>query len=153
EIWQGMGLGFFAGSGILLQMDGLGHTSASTSAFVTQAYTILVPILVAIRDRVGPGSRLIFAILMMLGGIGILSGFNLRTFHLGRGETETLGSAFFFAAQILWLERAKFARNDPIRFSFVMFLSMSLMSAPIVMATWQSPKDVLTCYADAGVIG
>ena len=29
EIWQGLGLGFFAGGGILLQMDALSYTSAS----------------------------------------------------------------------------------------------------------------------------
>src|SRR5688500_6818741 len=101
ELWEGAGLGFFAGGGILLQMDGLGHTSASTSAFVTQAYCILVPIVVAFRDKVLPGTRLLIAVLMMLLGVGILSEFDPRTFKLGRGEAETLLAAVFFAGQIL----------------------------------------------------
>jgi drug/metabolite transporter (DMT)-like permease len=152
ELWQGLGLGFLAGSGILLQMDGLGHTDASTSAFVTQAYCILVPVLVALRDRKAPPSRVAVATGIMLAGIAILSRFNPRTFHLGRGEAETLLSAIFFAAQIVWLERPKFRGNNPLHFSFVMFVVMSAMSAPIVMATWKSPQDVLACYSHPGVI-
>ena len=152
EVWQGVGLGFFAGGGILLQMDGLGHTDASTSAFVTQAYCILVPISVAFRDRRAPGTRVIAATLIMLAGIAVLSRFNPRTFHLGRGETETLISAFFFAGQILWLERPKFTGNNPLHFSLVMFLVMAAMSAPIIMATWKSPTDIITCYSHPGVI-
>jgi drug/metabolite transporter (DMT)-like permease len=152
EFAQGLGLGLFSGGGILLQMDGLSHTDASTSAFVTQAYCILVPIIVAFRDKKSPGARVIIATLIMLAGIAILSRFNPRTFHLGRGETETLISAIFFAGQILWLERPKFAGNNPIHFSVVMFLVMSAMSAPIVVVTWQTPADILACYSHPGVI-
>src|SRR5216117_1520497 len=36
EIGQGLGLGLFATAGLILQMDGLAYTSASTSAFLTQ---------------------------------------------------------------------------------------------------------------------
>jgi hypothetical protein len=152
EFWQGLGLGVFSGGGILLQMDGLSHTDASTSAFVTQVYCILVPIIVAFRDRKCPARRVVIATIMMLAGISVLSRFNPRTFHLGRGETETLISAFFFAGQILWLERPKFTGNHPIRFSIVMFVVMSAMSAPIVLATWQAPADVFTCYSHRGIV-
>jgi drug/metabolite transporter (DMT)-like permease len=152
ELWQGVGLGLFSGGGILLQMDGLGHTDASTSAFVTQAYCILVPIIVAFRDKKSPGNRIIIATAIMLVGIAILSRFNPRTFHLGRGEAETLISAIFFAGQILWLERPKFRGNNPLHFSLVMFLVMSAMSAPIVFATWKSPTDIITCYSHPGVV-
>lgn len=152
EIWEGLGLGFFAGGGIILQTDGLAHTSASASAFITQAFCIFVPIIVAFRDRALPGLRLLFAILLMVLGIGVLSGFNPRTFHLGRGEAETLVGAVFFAGQILWLERPRFTGNNPLNFSFVMFLTMSLISFPLAALTWQSPRDIITCYSQPGVI-
>ena len=152
EIWEGLGLGFFAGGGIILQTDGLAHTSASASAFITQAFCIFVPIIVAFRDRALPGLRLLFAILLMVHGIGVLSGFNPRTFHLGRGEAETLVGAVFFAGQILWLERPRFTGNNPLNFSFVMFLTMSLISFPLAALTWQSPHDIITCYSQPGVI-
>ena len=152
EIYEGLGLGFFAGGGIILQTDGLGHTTASISAFITQAFCIFVPIIVAFRDRTLPGIRLFVAVLIMVLGIGILSNFNPATFHLGRGEAETLLAAVFFAGQILWLERPIFSGNNPLNFSFVMFLAMSLLSAPIAMATWNSPRDVITCYSNGGII-
>ncbi|MGZ8939426.1 MAG: DMT family transporter [Limisphaerales bacterium] len=152
EIIEGLGLGFFAGGGILLQTDGLGHTSASTSAFITQAFCIFVPIFVALRDRALPGIRLFIAVLLMIIGVSVLSNFNPRTFQLGRGEAETLLGAVFFAGQILWLERPNFSGNNPLNFSFVMFLTMSVISAPIAVATWQSPRDVITCYTNPGVI-
>jgi drug/metabolite transporter (DMT)-like permease len=152
ELIEGLGLGFFAGGGIILQTDGLGHTTASISAFITQAFCIFVPIFVALRDRMLPGWRLFVAVLMMVVGIGILSNFNPATFHLGRGEAETLLGAVFFAGQILWLERPVFSGNNPLNFSFVMFLTMSLLSAPIAVATWKSPRDVLTCSSDPAVI-
>ncbi|HEX7861560.1 MAG TPA: DMT family transporter [Verrucomicrobiae bacterium] len=152
EIWEGLGLGFFAGGGIILQTDGLSYTSASTSAFITQSFCIFVPIFVALRDRALPGLRLVFALLLMVLGVSILSNFNPRTFHLGRGEAETLLGGVFFAGQILWLERPKFAGNNPLNFSFVMFLTMSLLSLPLAMATWKSPQDVITCYTQPSII-
>jgi hypothetical protein len=42
EVIQGFGLGFCGGAGMLFQMDGLAYTSASISAFLTQAYCILL---------------------------------------------------------------------------------------------------------------
>src|SRR5450756_324606 len=58
EIGQGVGLGLFGGGGILLQMDGLMYTSASTSAFWTQWYALFVPRWLAVRRwqrRAHPG--------------------------------------------------------------------------------------------------
>jgi drug/metabolite transporter (DMT)-like permease len=152
EILQGVGLGFFGGSGILLQMDGLGHTSASTSAFLTQAFCVLVPIVVAIRDRMLPPLRVVVAIGLMMLGVAILSDFNLRTFQLGRGEAETLISAIFFAGQIVWLERRIFLRNNVTNFSVAMFVTMALMSLPIMIASWNAPGDPLRCYSNPNVL-
>ena len=88
----------------------------------------------------------------MILGVSILSNFNPRTFHLGRGEAETLLGAVFFAGQILWLERPKFSGNNPLNFSFVMFLTMSLLSFPLAVLTWKSPRDIITCYSEPSVI-
>ena len=57
EVWQGLGLGVFGGVGLLFQMDGLAYTSASTSAFLTQCYCLILPIFVAVRDRRWPSPR------------------------------------------------------------------------------------------------
>jgi drug/metabolite transporter (DMT)-like permease len=152
ELWQGMGLGIFAAGGILFQMDGLAYTSASTSAFLTQSFCVLVPIFVAIRDREFPGWPLVLAILMVMSGVAVLSKFNLYNFHLGRGEFETLIATIFFAAQILWLERPIFSGTNANHFSIVMFLVMAAISAPIVLSTSRSLTDPLLCYSNPGVI-
>src|SRR5512147_769162 len=49
EIRQGVIIGAFAAGGIMLQSDGLQFTHASTSAFLTQLYVVLIPLWVALR--------------------------------------------------------------------------------------------------------
>src|SRR5688572_6098349 len=71
EWQQGLGLGFFGGLGILFQGDGLAHTSASTSAFLTQFYCLLIPIWVAWRTRALPRFPIIISSIMVLAGVAI----------------------------------------------------------------------------------
>lgn len=153
EIWQGLGLGFFAGAGILLQTDGLSHTSASTSAFLTQGFCVVVPILVAIRDRTAPTLKVLVAVGMVIAGVAVLSGFEFRTLKIGRGEFETLLSAVFFGAQILWLERPRFSGTNANHFSIIMFATMAVISAPLVLATMRTPMDPVTCLLSPSVLG
>jgi drug/metabolite transporter (DMT)-like permease len=152
EAWQGLGLGFFSAGGILFQMDGLSYTSASTSAFLTQSFCVLVPIFVAIRDKRRPQWPLVIAIIMVMTGVAVLSRFDWGRFHLGRGEWETLVAAVFFAGQILWLERPIFAGSNANHFSIIMFLTMALISVPIVAFTMRTPSDPFLCYANSGVL-
>jgi drug/metabolite transporter (DMT)-like permease len=152
ELCQGIGLGFFAAGGILFQMDGLSHTSASTSAFLTQGFCVVVPIIVALRDRHLPGLKVIIALLLLMAGVAILSNFDLKMLRLGRGETETLIAAVFFAGQIVWLERPIFAKNNANHFSVAMFALMAVISAPIIVMTWRGPRDVLICYSTPSVV-
>src|SRR2546428_285283 len=51
EIEQGLALGLFGGVGILLQIDGMVYTSASSSAFLTQCYCLWIPVWIAWRQR------------------------------------------------------------------------------------------------------
>jgi drug/metabolite transporter (DMT)-like permease len=147
EIWQGAGLGFFGGIGLLFQMDGLNYTNASTSAFLTQAYCCIIPIIVAIRDKHPPQLRVIFCTALMITGVAILSQLNPRDFKLGRGELETLVGSLIFTGQILWLERPIFARNDVNNFSFVMFVLTAVMALPTTIGTMHQPADLVTAFA------
>ena len=83
--------------------------------------------------------------------MAILSNFNLETLQLGRGELETLLSAFFFAGQILWLERPIFRGNNANHVSLAMFLTMALLSLPILISTTQRPGDFLVAMGEPGV--
>jgi drug/metabolite transporter (DMT)-like permease len=118
---QGVGLGLFAGAGLYLQTLGLAWTDASISAFLTQFYTLLVPLIVAVRDRRAPGARVVTACGMVLLGVALLSPGLLTHFVLGPGEILTLLGTGFLAAQIVWVERPRYASNRPGVVTLIMF--------------------------------
>lgn len=111
ELKQGLVIGLFASAGMLLQNDALQFTSASTSAFLTQFYAILIPVYVAVRARRNPGVRVWLSCALVLVGVAILGRFDWRQLHLGRGEWETLLASVFFMGQILWLEKRNLRRT------------------------------------------
>jgi drug/metabolite transporter (DMT)-like permease len=131
ELWQGVGLGIFGGLGLLFQMDGVIYTPASTSAFLTQSYCIFIPLWVACKKREWPSGPITISTVMVLVGVAILSQLNFTEMKMGRGEIETLIGSLFFTAQILWLEKPAFARNNPHNFTVVMFLVTALIFLPM----------------------
>jgi drug/metabolite transporter (DMT)-like permease len=147
EISQGVGLGIFGSGGIVLQMDALMYTHASTSAFLTQCYAVFIPVWLGLRHRRWPRWNVAVSCLMVMAGVAILSGVEATTLKIGRGELETVLAAFFFTAQILWLELPVFADTHPNRFSVVMFATMSAISLPIACATSHGPSDWITAYS------
>jgi drug/metabolite transporter (DMT)-like permease len=135
EFEQGLGLAVFGAAGILFQMDGLSYTAASTSAFLTQCYCVFIPIWVALVSRRWPRRKIILCVGLVVVGMAILADLDFRALKLGRGEWETLIASLLFTGQILWLERPRYAGNNPIRFSVVMFLGMSILTLPVVLLT------------------
>ncbi|MEO6568205.1 MAG: DMT family transporter [Opitutaceae bacterium] len=121
ELKQGLVIGLFSAIGMLLQNDGLQFTEASTSAFLTQFYAILIPIYVALRLRKLPRPAVWMSCALVLAGVAILGNFNWRTLHFGRGEWETLLASTFFVGQILALEKPAFAANRAAKVTLVMF--------------------------------
>lgn len=152
ELAQGVGLGFFGGLGILFQMDGLAHTSASTSAFLTQSYCLFIPVWVAWRQRARPKFVVIVSSVMAATGIAILSRFDWHEFKMRRGEFETILSALFFAGQILWLERPRYAGNRATHFTVVMFAAITVLIAPIAFFAAPSPGAMFRAYASMEVL-
>lgn len=146
EVWQGSGLGLFTGLGMLFQMDGLAYTSASTSAFLTQCYCLILPLIVALRDRKRPSTMILGCSFLVVAGVAILAQVDWKTFKLGRGEWETLVGSAIFTAQILWLERPLFARNRVQHFTLFMFAGMAVLSLPLGLLTMQAPGDWLVAY-------
>jgi drug/metabolite transporter (DMT)-like permease len=152
ELKQGLGLGLFAAGGTLFQTDGLQYTSASTSAFLTQFYAILIPVWFALRRRRNPGAIIWTGCALVLVGVAILGRFDWRTLRLGRGEWETLLSSFFFMGQILWIEKKAFAPNRAASTTLTMFavqavvfLAFAWMNAPdgrALLLPWHSPAWV-----------
>ena len=129
ELSQGLGLGVFGGAGMFLQFDGLNYTAASTSAFLTNCYCVILPVIVAVRLRRLPSRTVAVCSGLVLAGMAVLAELDPKTLRLGRGELETLGSAGFFAAQIFWLERPAFHRNRTAHATLVMFATIAALGA------------------------
>ena len=153
ELKQGLVIGLFASAGMLLQNDALQFTSASTSAFLTQFYAILIPIYVAVRARRNPGGRVWLSCALVLAGVAILGRFDWRQLHLGRGEWETLLASVFFMGQILWLEKKEFAANRAFELTLVMFATEALVFAVLAGATAPSVAAMVVPWASPVWLG
>ncbi len=122
EAWQALGLVLTGGPGLLLQADGLASTEASTSAFLTQFYCVLLPLIAAVRSRAWPPARTLVCTTLVLVGMGILAKLSWGDLRLGPGEWKTLLAATIFTGQILLLEVPAFSAN---RSSTITVLSLA----------------------------
>jgi drug/metabolite transporter (DMT)-like permease len=97
---RAVALGITYGIAQLVQTEGLRHTSASVSGFVTGMYVVFTPLLAAVilRHRIGRWAWV--AVLLATVGLGVLS---LRGFSMGVGELLTLASAGLYALHIIGL--------------------------------------------------
>lgn len=146
EVWEGVGLGAFASVGLILQMDGLAYTEASTSAFLTQCYCLIIPLWLGLLERRWPSPTVLVCCGLVVAGVGVLSELDWRTFHLGRGEWETLLASVVFTGQILWLQRPRFAGTNVNHFTLVMFAVIALLCLPVAWLTAPNPGSMLRAY-------
>jgi drug/metabolite transporter (DMT)-like permease len=147
EIEQGMVIGFFGAGGILFQMDGINYTAASTCAFLTQGYSVFIPLWVAVTHRRLPPAKIFISTVLVVCGVAVLSRLNLHELRLGRGECETLIASLLFTGQILCLESPRYAATRPGNFSTVMFFAMALICLPLVAATAPNAGALWQAYA------
>lgn len=147
ETRQGLGLGVLGAAGLILQMDGMAYTHASTAAFLTQGYCVWIPLWFALRNRRLPRWTTLGATGLVLAGAAILNDVGSGDFRLGRGEMENLLGSMFFAAQILWLERREFTGNHVGRFSLVMFVTMAVIGVPLALFLANHPRAMLQAYS------
>lgn len=153
EFRQGTALGLFAAVGMILQNDGLQFTEASTSAFLTQFYAIMIPVYLALRRRRNPGLRVWGACALVLAGVAILGRFNWTTLDFGRGEGETLLASLFFMGQILWLERPEFAGNRPEKITVVMFATQAVVFVLLTLLTAPSLSAIAVPFTSPAWLG
>jgi drug/metabolite transporter (DMT)-like permease len=142
----GVGLGFFAGTGTLLQMAALSETLASTSAFLTQFYVLLLPLWMAVRHRRRPSLLLCVCCVLVIVGMGVLCGWRPTDLRLGRGEWLTLLAAVLFAGDILWLDNREFASADKLRATVVMFATMAVILFPVAVGSAPAGGDWWQIY-------
>lgn len=147
EVQQGIGLGVFGGLGMLLQVDGLSHTQASTSAFLTQATVFFIPLVKSLWHRKPPDGREAMCCLLALAGIAVLAQFDWRSFHMGRGEAETLLAAVLFTGHIMTLEVPAFRENDALKVSVVMFAVITLVCLPLLALMGSASGVAVSAFA------
>ncbi len=147
ELRQGLRLGFWGGTGLALQADGLAHTEASTSAFLTQAFCVILPLVVCFRLRRAPNFRTVMATMMVMTGCAILSGFSPSSPGIGRGELVTLLAAVFITFQILTLENPMFRGNRSTQVTLVMCASVVVIFVPVSAFSAPSASALLAAGA------
>ena len=147
ELRQGLFIAMWGGLGMGLQADGLAHTDASISAFLTQAYCIFLPLWACLVQRQAPTLRVILATALVLAGGAVLSGVRLDHFRMGRGEVETVLAAFLFTFQILVLENPKYSPNRALPVTLVMFVGITVLFVPITLLMAKQPMDSLLAGA------
>ena len=143
ELQQGFLIGLFSAAGMLLQNDGMHYTEASTSAFLTQFYAIMIPVAVALRHRRNPGARVWVSCLLVLVGVAILGRFDWSALSFGRGEGETLLASFFFMGQILCLGWARYTGNRAAKITLVMFVTQAVIFAGLTGMVTPSAEALL----------
>lgn len=148
---QAIGLGLLGGLGMLIQTDGLNHTEASTSAFLTQFSAVLIPLFVALRHRRLPSPLTMFCVVLVMAGVAVLGRFDWRALRLGWGEIETLISTMFFSAQILWLERPIFRGNHTGRVTLAMFAIIAAVNVPVFVFNAHGASDALALVASGPI--
>ena len=153
ELTQGGVMGLFAAAGMLLQTDGLRFTPASTSAFLTQFYAILIPVYVAIRGRRNPGARVWLSIALVFVGVAVLGRFDWRDLGFGRGEWETLAASLFFMGQILWLEKHEYAANRAGMITLVVCATIGLIFGTLMLVAAPDAAALVTPWTSAPWLG
>lgn len=153
EVKQGVIIGLFAAGGMLFQVDGLQFTAASTSAFLTQFYAIMIPIYLALRTRRRPPLVVWISCAAVLAGVAILGQFDWRQLSLGRGEWETLLCSVFFMGQILWLEKPEFATNRVPKLTLVMFATEAVVFWVLAGLTAPDAATLLLPWTSPGWLG
>lgn len=153
EIRQGLRISFWGGIGMVLQADGLAHTAASTSAFLTQAYCVILPLVACVRLRKPPQTRTVLSTLLVMAGGAILCGVSFESTRIGRGELETLMAAALFSIQILILENPVYRKNRGTRITFVMCVGIAVMFVPVSALTAPAPAALITAGASWQAFG
>jgi drug/metabolite transporter (DMT)-like permease len=131
EFVQGTWLAAWGGFGMALQAWGLGYTEASTSAFLTQAYCVILPLVACARTRRAPSLKVIAATALVIVGGAILSGVKPGELKIGKGEAATLAAAFIFTFQILTLENPKYEGNRGLPVTFAMCAAIAAIFLPV----------------------
>ena len=106
---RGILLGLFLGSGFLAQTEGLRHTSAAVSGFLTGLMVVFTPLVAAALFSERITRRGWMAVAVATAGLGLIS---FNGFSLSPGSAITVLGALLFSLQIASLSRRATRENS-----------------------------------------
>lgn len=126
ELWKaGIISGFVLFAAASIQQIGIVYTTAGNAGFITSIYVILVPILGLLFKQVVNIQTWIGAVIALI-GLYFLSASEGLTLVIG--DTLVLGSAFFWAAQVLlasyYASKVNILKLAAVQFALTGFLSL-----------------------------
>ena len=101
-------LGTFLFISYLCMVVGCKYTTASNAGFMMSLVAFFTPLIVWVQEKTAPSKRQTASIFITLIGVGMMCLSGRLT--LNKGDLVCIGSAFFYAFQMLYTER--YARTD-----------------------------------------
>ena len=122
-----------------LQTYGLVHTTPGKNAFLTATYCVFVPFFWWLIHKRRPDRYNLAAVLLCLGGMGLVS---LQSdLRIGRGEGLTILSGVFYALHIIATASAARGRS-PVLLSFVQFAVAAVLSWVTAPFAAPAPEEI-----------
>lgn len=140
EIASGSIAGIFLFLAFYLQTLGQSYTNISNVAFITATNVIMIPFIGWGISKKKPKLYMIFLTLLTFLGIGIIT-FNQGSFEFNVGDLIVLVSAFCFAAQIAYLEKAT-SDTNPININFVQIFTAFILSFTLFLISGESLEGI-----------
>ena len=129
EIIGGTLIGTITLAGCVLQQKGIELSTVSKSSFITALYIVFVPLIETFRGK-RPGMKMLTAVGIALVGLYFLC--ISETLSLNVGDLFLLGGSFFFAVQIVQIDR--FSREcDGIVLTFISQMTIAFLSGLIMV--------------------
>ncbi len=143
-------LGLFSGSAFVIQNVGLSTISPGRNAFLTATYCVMVPFINWGLSRRRPGLSNVFAAVLAIGGIGLLSLGDDLSFSLSFGEWLTLASAVLYALHIVAVSR--FSLGHDVMTMTIIQLAVSALVSLVCALAIGDPLD-LAVFAQPSMWG
>ncbi len=109
-LWRGAVIGGFLWAAYTVQTFGIRYTTPSNNAFLTAVYCVIVPFLGWAVMGKKPDKYNIWAALLCVAGVALVS--IAGDFSIGLGDSLTLVGAFFYAAHIIAVEKVSEGDKD-----------------------------------------
>ena len=123
------------------------YTTASTTAFLSQFYAVLLPLWVALAERRRPSVATAAALVAVVIGTAVLAGVSWGEVQLGRGEVETLLAALSFSVLIYSLSWQRHAGNRAAATTAGMFALEGVLFVFLTCGTAKEAAHVIAPLA------